>query len=199
MIAYRIVAVPERHARATALAELVGGQVVLDEHHDGTFPTHLRALQSAGEASHIVVLEDDAIACPDFAEHVEDLVRQRPTHLLGLYIGRSHPARPQELLAELTSAAPAWLDDPRITDRLRWAVGYVMPTRDIPDVLAALDGPQHAWLNTDVRLGRWHAARAALSYPFPSPVDHDDSIPSTTTRCRSNRVAWQHCREVQHG
>jgi len=199
MIAYRVVAVPERLDRATALAARIGGQVVLDDHLAGTFPTHLRALHSAAEASHVAVLEDDAIACPDFTEHVEDLVRQRPTNLIGLYVGRSHPTRPQALLAELTSAAPSWLDDPRITDRLRWAVGYVMPTRDIPDVLAALDGPQHPWVNTDVRLGQWHAARGLLSYPFPSPVDHDDSIPSTTTRGRSNRVAWKHCREVRNG
>lgn len=196
MIAYRVVAVPERLDRATALAARVGGEVVLDERHEGTFPTHLRALQSGGGASHVAVLEDDAITCHDITSHVAALVQQRPTHLIGLYVGRSHPARPQALLAELAAAAPAWLDDPRITDRLRWAVGYVMPAIDIPDVVATLGGPQHAWLHTDVRIGRWHAARGLLSYPFPSPLDHDDKLPSTTTRGRSERVAWQHCREA---
>lgn len=197
MIVYRVVAVPERLTQAALLARQVGGQIVVDQLREGTFPTHLRALRSAGDASHVVVLEDDAILCPDFITHVEDLIRQRPTHLLGLYVGRSHPVRPQGLLAELAVAAPAWLDN--ITDRLRWAVGYVMPTIDIPEVLAGFTGPQHPWLNTDVRIGRWHAQRGLLSYPFPSPVDHDDSLPSMTSRGRTGRVAWRHCEGVGRG
>lgn len=204
MIACRIVAVPERLERARELAVLAGGEVILDEHHVGAFRNHQRALQSAGDATHVVVLEDDAIVCPDFIPHVQRLVAERPDHLIGLYVGTGHPKMVQPALEEVTAAAPAWLDDPRITDRLRWAVGYVMPTTDVPDVLAHLATlSQHSWLDTDKRIGSWHAARGRLSYPFPSPVDHDDELVSITnpqnrycrgaTGVKKRRVAWMHC------
>jgi len=100
-------------------------------------------------------------------------------------------------MEELAAQAPPWLDDPRITDKLRWGVGYVMPTADIPAVLATLaDVGQHPWIDSDGRLGRWHASRGRLSYPFPSPVDHNDALPSTTSRNNCGRVAWQHCEGV---
>lgn len=190
----RIVSIPERAEHAIALQRAVGGTVVVDEKHAGTFPTHLRALGSVTDATHAVVLEDDAIPCPDFLEHLARLVRERPDHLLGLYVGRSHPKRVQPLLAELAAGSSGWLDDHRLTDRLRWAVGYVMPVLDIPVVLAGLArGGQHAWLGTDTRIGAWHADRGKLSYPWPSPVDHDDTIPSSTSRSKSGRTAWMHC------
>jgi hypothetical protein len=196
MIAYRIVAVPEREERAHALAVAVGGQVVLDVNHDGAFPNHVRALQSAGDATHLVVLEDDAILCDDFTQHVARLIEERPDHLLGLYVGRMFPKRPQAMIGQLVMSEPRWLDHPQVTDRLRWGVGYVMPVKDLPAVLAHLETvPQHPWIDTDGRIGRWHAERGLLSYPYPSPVDHDDNLPSTTSQHETGRVAWAHCQE----
>lgn len=194
MIAYRIVAVPEREERARHLSNAIGGQVILDRDHDGAFPNHLRALESAGTATHVVILEDDAIVCSDFIEHVERLIAERPDHLLGLYVGRMFPQRPQAMIGELVTSAPRWLDHPHVTDRLRWGVGYVMPVADIPAVLEHLAaGGQHPWMDTDGRIGRWHANQGRLSYPFPSPVDHDDNLPSTTSQHDHGRVAWEHC------
>lgn len=200
MIAYRVVAVPERIGHASVLGAMLKARLIIDWDHDGAFVNHLRALRSAGDATHVVVLEDDAIVCADFVEHVEHLIAERPNHLLGLYVGRRHPQRVQPLLTELVQAAPPWLDHPDVTDRLRWAVGYVMPVVDIPDVLADLEvGSQHPWVNTDKRLGAWHAAHGRLSYPFPSPVQHDDDLPSTTSHTGHGRVAWKHCEGVtQH-
>ena len=196
MIAYRIVAVPEREEQARALARKVGGLVILDVNHDGAFPNHVRALASADNPTHVVVLEDDAILCGDFGDHIKALIEERPDHLLGLYVGRMFPKRPQPMIGELVSSEPRWLDHPQITDRLRWGVGYVMPVKDIPAVLAALEaGVQHPWIDTDGRLGRWHAERGLLSYPYPSPVDHDDNLPSTTSQHETGRVAWAHCQK----
>jgi len=179
---------------AHELAEHVGGQVVLDETHQGTFPNHVRALGTADGATHVVVLEDDAIICADFTQHVERLIEQRPSHLLGLYVGRQHPRKPQPVIQRLVASQPAWLDAPAMTAALWWAVGYVMPVKDLPSVLADLDaGFQHPWADTDKRLGHWHAEQGRLSYPFPSPVDHNDDIPSTVSKNRTGRVAWAHC------
>src|SRR5690606_28007961 len=100
---------------------------------------------------------------------------------------------PQPVLSELVPTGPRWLDDSRVTDTLRWGVGYVMPVADVPTVLAALPTSTHPWLDADKKLGRWHAARGLLSYPFPSPVDHDDELPSTTSQHKRGRVAWEHC------
>lgn len=196
MIAYRIVAVPEREERAWRLANAIGGQVVLDECHDGAFPNHVRALSSAGNATHLVVLEDDAILCGDFTDHVNALIAERPDHLLGLYVGRMFPKRPQPMIGQLSQSEPRWLDHMQITDRLRWGVGYVMPVKDIPAVLDHLEtSGQHPWLDTDGRIGRWHATQGLLSYPYPSPVDHDDNLPSTTSQHETGRVAWAHCQK----
>lgn len=194
MIAYRVVAVPERIEQASALAERVGGVVVLDDEHAGAFPNHARALASAAGATHVVVLEDDAIVCDDFTAHVERLIVERPDHLLGLYVGRVAPRKPQPVIAELVALTPAWLDHPDLTENLWWAVGYVMPGTDIPAVLEQLGAAdQHPWVETDKRIGRWHTDRGRLSYPFPSPVDHNDSLPSTSSRSEHGRVAWAHC------
>ena len=185
---------PERAEHAAALLQITGGKVILDEHHEGTFPTHVRALASVEDVTHGVILEDDAIPCPDFLDHVSRLVEERPDHLLGLYVGRSHPVRIQPVLAELAAVSPEWLDDPRVTDRLRWAVGYVMPVRDIPAVLEHLSrGGQHSWIGADTRIGAWHADCGRLSYPFPSLVDHNDALPSMTSKGKSGRLAWIHC------
>jgi len=193
-LAYRVVAVPERIEHARALADRLGADVVLDERHEGTFPNHLRALGSVQSGTHAVILEDDAILCPDFETHVARLVAELPDHLLGLYVGRSHPKRVQPAIERLTAVRPSWLDDPEVQSALRWAIGFVMPVADIPAVLDHLaSGDQHPWINTDKRLGAWHAERGLLSYPFPSPVDHNDELPSTTVHGRSVRVAWQHC------
>jgi hypothetical protein len=198
MIEYRVVAVPERAERAQALAARVGAQIVLDEHGAGTFKNHQRALASAAAGTHVVILEDDAVVCEDFTAHVARLIEARPTHLLGLYVGREFPPRHQSLIRGLVRGRPAWLDDPKLTEALRWAVGYVMPVADIPAVLAQLRaGSQQRWLDTDKRVGAWHAAHGRLSYPFPSPVDHDDDVPSTLSRARHGRVAWAHCEGVE--
>jgi len=190
----RVVAVPERASQAHRLAGMVGGTVVMDTNHDGAFPNHVRALQHTGDATHVVVLEDDAIPCGDFRDHVADIIAERPDHLLGLYVGRTAPKKPQPLLAEITVDGGEWLDHPELVDRLRWGVGYVLPTVDVPVVLQHVGTlSQHAWLNTDVRMGSWHAAQGRLSYPFPSLVDHDDDLPSTTSTHRRGRVAWRHC------
>lgn len=193
MIAYRVVAVPERLQRANMLAEAVHGDVILDAMRVGTLTNHVRALQSAGDATHVVVLEDDAIVCNDFVAHVARLIMARPNHLIGLYVGRVAPRKPQPVIEELVKAEPAWLDHPDMQDKLRWAVGYVMPVADIPDVIASLPANPHKWLDADKKLGAWHAHHGSLSYPFPSPVDHDDTVRSTTSKHGRGRVAWTHC------
>jgi hypothetical protein len=190
----RVVAVPERASQAQALAASVNGQVVMDEHHDGAFANHLRALASVADATHVVVLEDDAIPCADFLDHVAEIIAERPDDLLGLYVGRTAPKQPQPLLEELTSSGMSWLDHPELTDRLRWAVGYVMPAVDVPAVLEhAPKLSTHPWLHTDVRIGSLHASQGRLSYPFPSLVEHNDELPSMTSTHRRGRVAWHHC------
>jgi hypothetical protein len=194
VIAYRVVAVPERRAQALALAERVGGLVVFDESHEGTFPTHVRAMGSTVGATHVVVLEDDAIVCDGFTDHVEHLVAERPDHLLGLYVGRVAPRGPQPIIETLIGTEPRWFDHPVMSENLWWAVGYVMPVVDVPTVLEHLAaGDQHPWVDSDKRLGRWHAEQGRISYPFPSPVNHDDTLPSTSTRSEHGRVAWAHC------
>jgi hypothetical protein len=188
LISFRVVAVPERLERATAIADAVGGEVILDAHRDGAFPTHVKALLS-GTGTHTVVVEDDAILCPDFVAHVQSLIWERPDHLLGLYVGRVRPHAPQQYIAPQLG----WLDHPGLVEQLWWGVGYVMPTRDIPAVVDELmQGNQHPWVHTDRRIGLWHARRGRLSYPFPSPLDHDDSLPSTGFG-GDGRVAWEHC------
>lgn len=195
MIDVRIVAVPERLQRAEQLAHATGGSIILDTDGIGAFRNHINALRSA-TASHVVVLEDDAILCPDFTEHVAGLVAERPHHLIGLYVGRHRPPKVQQALAHLDLTVDQWLDSPDVVWKLHWAVGYVMPTADIPDVvrMAEADAETSISAHTDRRLGLYHAAEGRLSYPIPSPLNHDISIRSAITRNRrGKRVAWRHC------
>jgi hypothetical protein len=46
-----------------------------------------RCLENLGDASHVVVLQDDTLACRNFAQAVEQIVAARPSTLTSLFVG----------------------------------------------------------------------------------------------------------------
>src|SRR5215470_12058254 len=59
--------------------------LVSDTQLEGCWPTHRRALEAAGEASHHLVLQDDVGLCRDFIKSVKGVIRVRPANLIALY------------------------------------------------------------------------------------------------------------------
>src|SRR5262245_21995790 len=59
--------------------------IIEDTEQEGCWPTHRRALEVAGDASHHLVLQDDIGLCKDFIRSVAELIRVRPGNLIALY------------------------------------------------------------------------------------------------------------------
>jgi len=60
-------------------------KLVKDVKGEGCWPTYKRALLSAGDASHHIVLQDDLSLCFDFVNSVKEVISVRPDSLIALY------------------------------------------------------------------------------------------------------------------
>lgn len=181
-----------RYEAATELARQVNGGLSIDNGRLGTYGNHRRALLAGAEsgASHVCILEDDAVPVDDFRTHIERVAEIRPNDLVGLYVGRSRPmpAFVADAVRRADEAGASWLH----SLHLMWGVGYLVPTRAVPALIEKAD----ARVNTpqaDTRIGRaWSASQGRpIYYTWPSLVDHADgpSITDEHERRAPGRVA----------
>jgi hypothetical protein len=163
----------------------------LDDGTRGVYGNHRHILNQLAtiDATHALVLEDDALPCANMRDILIPLIEDRPTHLLGLYVGTRRPTDLQRTIGQAIKQADRWLplDQPEHLRSLRWGVGYVIPTADIPAVIAHADALDS--IGADRRIGRWHGERNLISYPWPSLVDHDDG-PSARGSKHRGLKAW---------
>ncbi|WP_343944918.1 hypothetical protein, partial [Pseudonocardia zijingensis] len=126
-LAVAVVAHPARLAAAELLAATLGAHLVVDEHQQGEWPTHARALAWAAEqdASHALVVQDDAVPVPGLLEHVAAATDAHPDGPIGLYVGRTRP-RPEQVaraVAQADEVGASWLE----ANTLLWGVATVLP------------------------------------------------------------------------
>lgn len=79
-----------RRANVGALQRVLpDARVVQDTDRRGAWPTCLAAWRSADfrrpDATHVLVIMDDALPCPRFPLHLNDVIRARPEHCLTLF------------------------------------------------------------------------------------------------------------------
>jgi hypothetical protein len=171
MISVAIMAHPDRAAAAEALAIETGAQLVWDEVGD-EWDTGRRALAAFHpDASHHVVLQDDAIPILGFLEHAIAAIAHEPSSLISFYLGTSKPRSWQPWVDDAIEAADregaAWLS----CERLLHGVALALPVEDIQILLAA----ELPALPYDERIGHWFAQQGRPSlYTWPSLVDHAD-------------------------
>lgn len=147
--------------------------VVWDERND-RWDTGRRAWMAVDRnATHGLVIQDDAIPCRDLAAGVERaLAFVPPESPLGLYVGRARPYRQLvEKLVSDTDETTSWL----MMTKLHWGVGIVIPVALIDQALAWCDRLTEVD-DYDRRLSRWfERERIPVYYPWPSLVEHRDS------------------------
>lgn len=175
------VAVMAHPRRAAYVDELVDAldrtpKVVWDEIND-RHDTGVRALEAYDpQATHHLVVQDDAVVCPDLVAGVERALKWCPPDVpLCLYVGRVRPF-PREierLVAQAGERGASWLT----MQGVYWGVGLVVPTADID----ALSGWFRASTvsNYDRRISTWYVEQGRnVWYPWPSLVDHrgDESL-----------------------
>lgn len=175
-----IVAHEARAPEANELARTLDAIVCMDDGTLGTYGNHRAALLAgaATGASHVCVLEDDAVPVDRFTEHVQRAAEAMPNELVGLYVGQSRPRA--ELIDRAVRRADevgaSWLH----SINLLWGVGYLAPTSAIPSLVAASD-IRTASRYADTRIGQaWRSSQGRpIYYTWPSLVDHADG-PSIT-------------------
>jgi hypothetical protein len=171
-----VMAHPRRARFVSELVEQLDRQAVViwDEKGD-RWDTGRRALLAhEPDATHHLVIQDDAIPSRDLVAGVERALAYVPARSpMCLYVGKVKPFR-RVIEPAARSAADqgaSWL----VMKETYWGPGIVIPVGQIPEVVAW--GDTHPNLaNYDRRIGRWYLGRSIpVWYPWPSLVEHRDS------------------------
>ena len=175
-----ILAVPERRERARTLIEAIGAppeniEIVFDEYRDGPWVAGQRAwARRSADATHHLVLEDDALVCRDLYEGAKAMLRAVPDAPVMLYATTPHGA--DAAYRQACETGRRW-----VRTHGFWTVAPILP--------AELIDPIFDWARTHTRRDwddsydkRLSVAVQALGITsmvaVPSPVSHDWSIPS---------------------
>jgi hypothetical protein len=167
--------------------------VAWDQRHD-RWHTGRRALLAAHpSATHHVVVQDDAIVCPDLCAGAEAVLEHVPPgRPVGLYLGsrQPHHALTARLYRQAQAAGHSFVV---FGVSPMWGVAVVIPTEHIADLVAF--GDRQSTRSYDGRLKRWYQhVRVDQWYPVPSLVDHRTDGPSLVgagRRNQPNRVAFE--------
>lgn len=149
------------------------GAVVWDERGDRWHTGRRSMLAYDTEASHHLVVQDDAVVPRDLVAGVTQALGRVPADSpMCLYIGKTRKFWTAMARSGLQAPrTPAWL----AMGQIHWGVGIVMPTHLIEPMVAW--GDQHPEVeNYDKRLSRWCEHKGlTVYYPWPSLVDHRES------------------------
>lgn len=186
---------PLRSGLAASLAEEVGAEVVLDPEPDGPrspWRCYREALStSPADATHRVIVQDDATVCRSFRAALDLVVAARPEHLIALYVG-GMPRRSAQAVMSACEAGETFAVMPA-HDVWVPAVALVWPTSVIADVLAYTEGVSAKVTADDSVIAR---AVRSLRLPYvatvPSLVEHLDNVPSVAhVGRRTGDTCWR--------
>lgn len=157
---------------AQRLSAMLNAHLLIDEGEHGANWNHRRALEwAACQPCRVVVLEDDAMPVPWFAELVVDWLTRFPDDMLSFYLGTGRPPQYQMQIAERLIVADKTQADYITLPRLIHGVCYSVPPNHINRVLSRWDSSKPA----DYAVG--DAYGSAVVYPCYSLVDHADGEP----------------------
>lgn len=190
MISVAVMAHPSRAEWVPELVDRldVSPKVVWDEGWNDRHITGLHALQAYDpQASHHLIVQDDAKVCRDLVAGVAKAVQHTGDHPLGLYTGRVRPFRGKvtEAVKKARHAKAPWIE----MEGPWWGVGIVIPTRHLPQLCSWYEASDET--NYDRRIAYWYRRQGIRCwYSVPSLVDHrTDGNPSlvpgrtSTSRC----------------
>lgn len=125
------------------------------------------------DATHHLVVQDDAVVCADLCAGLEAALAHQPDALVGLYVGRVRPyaSRIERAVAQADEwhRSVSWLGMPK----LLWGVAVAMPVDAIRDAVKATDRLHPRVAEYDRLLSVWALRRGMrIRYTWPSLVDH---------------------------
>lgn len=133
-----------------------------------------------------VLLQDDALPCPDLLAGLERaLAYAPPDAVVSPYLGtgRNVPIRWEAVARAADSAGADWVR----SNKLMWGVCIVLPVALIPEMTAYAD--RRAGVPDDMRVAGWaDRTQREVWYTWPSLVDHLP-IPSLTKHKAKERAA----------
>lgn len=188
-----IMAHPKRAAFVEELTkQLQAPATIVWDQLDSRWDTGRRALLALDpQATHHMVIQDDAIPCRDLVEGVKRLIERNPHCPTSLYLGRQRPHSSYftKLMDQVAAVDLRWIIGPELC----WGVGLVFPAGMIRPMVEFCDRLNIP--NYDTRLGKWlEAQNIPTWYPVPSLVDHraaDQSPSLIPNRTANNRVAYR--------
>ncbi len=132
-------------------------------------------------ASHLLVIQDDAVPCADFPACAEDAVAVRPDVLLAFFLAGA-PIRSARLAMQAHRRGESWTD----LHRSDWVptVALCWP-RDLAERFRAFvaERPQVVRVGDDSVVGEWRRAEnLTVAVAVPSLVEHPDREPSLIGR-----------------
>jgi hypothetical protein len=190
LVSIAIQAHPDRAYLAEPLAAETGAEIVYDPEPDAQWRspwrTYRHALLTAPpEVTHRLILQDDALVCPNFAVAARAAIAARPDAVIAFYVGGA-PYHQAEAVREACKRDDAWA----VLENAHWlpAVAVSWPRPHIEEIVPWVDsqGWPEKFRADDEILGRYlreHRLRALAT--VPSLVDHPDVEPSLVgTRTR---------------
>lgn len=137
-----------------------------------------------------VLLQDDAVVCPDFLAGLAaalDVVPQTNA-IVSPYLGQGRNVSPRwsRLGKQADAAGAAWV----VAQKLMWGVCIAIPTAYIGEMIAFAD--RRPGVPDDMRVAGWVTRTCReVWYPWPSLVDHRE-VPSLTKHAAHERRALRH-------
>lgn len=199
MIAIGIVAHIDRQHQAEQLAEQVRADIIsIDGVHRrlGCNANHRRTWTelAALKPTVGVVLEDDAVPCPDFRHQLELAIKATPTHITSLYLGRQRPPQWQPTITKATHTADTTDAHYLLATHLLHAVGVAITYEHIQPMLTFTTTRNH--LPFDEAIGAYaRNTHQPIAYLWPSIIDHRDGTSIAHHRDKQprtpGRTAWR--------
>lgn len=189
------------------LVDLPGAQVVLDPAPNDvqknpwrTYLACLAALQP--DASHLLVIQDDALVCHDFLATVEKVIAARPDSPICLFVPGVGLLR--NAILDACYHGRHWAEIPR--SAFVPVVAVIYPRGDVEALLAYVEAQPFARGRTsdDANVAEWaKRTRRTVWMTCPSLVDHPDDVksimaapalngrnPARTACCWAGREEW---------
>lgn len=183
-IAYRIQHAQGRDAPLARLLEhLPNAEIVTDDGPGEPNPCrgYLACLKDPPDATHLCVIQDDALPCKGFMAEVESAVHERPDDMISLFVGGLPGRTRRDFLAALSSGA-RWT--PVYFREIHHVVCVVWPVPLVHEFLGwyevtRVPGPTPP-RSDDAVIGYWARTRRKLFWAtVPCLVEHPDDFPST--------------------
>lgn len=133
-------------------------------------------LKGANRGDWHIVVQDDAILCPDFYNNLVGAINAVPSKsIISLYTGTARPLGKRVKTAVDKAEHCSWLQ----FWMLLWGVGIAIPSDHIEPMVEFVSAPPYDSAQYDNRIGYFYNRnRLPVWYTMPSLVDHDDEVPS---------------------